>query len=234
MKNLLLFGASGSIGASILAYFLDKGCNVVGVSRLGQLDVLSDNLISVSYDPFRDNLQDVIDAEDCFDAVCWAQGANCNDSILDYDGDEHLTMYRANCMYVLESLNQLLESSLLAQSARLCIISSIWQNIARQNKLSYTVSKAAIEGIVNSVAVDLASQDILINAVLPGALDTKMTRDNVSADQLNKLEASTLFNKLAKTTDIASLVFYLCSEDNKAITGQSIAVDYGFSYTKLL
>jgi Dehydrogenases with different specificities (related to short-chain alcohol dehydrogenases) len=66
------------------------------------------------------------------------------------------------------------------------VISSIWQNIARQNKLSYCVTKAALQGLIQSLMIDLGSAGHLVNAVLPGVLDTQMTRNNLLAEQLQK------------------------------------------------
>ena len=65
-----------------------------------------------------------------------------------------MAIYQANVAYILVTLKALLSASLLAPSSRLCIISSIWQKLARQNKLSYTVSKAALQGLVLSAAVE--------------------------------------------------------------------------------
>jgi NAD(P)-dependent dehydrogenase (short-subunit alcohol dehydrogenase family) len=91
-----------------------------------------------------------------YTAVCWAQGANLNDSVHTFDRDKHLDLYEANVVYILVTLKALLDAELLAPAARLCVISSIWQNLARQQKLSYCVSKAALQGLVLSAAADLA------------------------------------------------------------------------------
>ena len=79
-----------------------------------------------------------------------------------------------------------------------------------------------------------AKDGILINAILPGALDTPMTRENVAQEQLQKLSSATHFNKLATTEDVANLAYFLCSSQNTGITGQFIATDLGFSHVRLL
>ena len=166
--------------------------------------------------------------------VVWAQGANCNDTIYDYDPRRHREMYEANVFYIIESLRQLLDLDLIARGARLCIISSIWQEIARQNKLSYTVTKSALRGLVQSLAIDLGEKDILVNAVLPGALDTPMTRTNLSPAQIEKIETGTPLNTLPKFQDVCGLVSFLCSNNNTGITGQFVAADRGYSFARFI
>jgi NAD(P)-dependent dehydrogenase (short-subunit alcohol dehydrogenase family) len=134
----------------------------------------------------------------------------------------------------MKTLHALLSLDLLSKPARLCIISSIWQNIARQNKLSYTVSKSALQGLIQSLAIDLGTEGHLVNAVLPGALDTPMTRSNLNAEQIIRLESLTPIGKLPSLDDVTNMVGFLCSPDNTGITGQFIAADRGFSYARIL
>ena len=136
---------------------------------------------------------------------------------------------KANCVFVAATLAGLLEMNLIRDGARLCVISSIWQTIARDRKFSYTVSKAAIAGLVHSAAADLAAKGMLINAVLPSVTDTTMTRSMLSADQIERFASETGFERLTTLDDVANTVVFLCSQRNTGITGQSIAVDLGYS-----
>ncbi len=150
------------------------------------------------------------------------------------DLDKHLELYRANCMYILVTLQRLLHVGRLRSPAKLCVISSIWQNLARQNKLSYCMTKAALQGLVLSASADLAADGHLINAVLPGALDTPMTRQNLSAEQIDRLTGATQFGRLPALGDVASAVMYLCSPENTGITGQFVTADLGFSHVRIV
>jgi hypothetical protein len=96
------------------------------------------------------------------------------------------------------------------------------------------MTKAALSGLVLSAAADLAGDGHLINAVLPGALDTPMTRKNLAAAQIGTLSSATGFGRLPALGDVASLVLFLCSPQNSGITGQFIAADLGFSNVRLL
>lgn len=233
-KKLLLFGATGAIGRAIAETFGATGWLVTGVSRsAGRSD---DNIAEwICTDLSRDIVDfAVLDRGGPYDAACWAQGANLNDSVYDVDLKAHLDLYRANCVYILNSLKLLLDRRLLAKPARLCVISSIWQESARQNKLSYGMTKSALRGLVLSAAADLAADGHLINAVLPGVLDTPMTRANLTAKQIERLVGETGFGRLPQIQDVAGLVQYLCSDANTGVTGQFIATDLGFSNVRIL
>ena len=225
-KKLLLFGGSGQIGREVAAKFSNKGWDICTVVRAPSFEIPA----AIVWDVLTSKkIPDDLAVLPPFDAVCWAQGANLNDSIHSFEKANHQTLYEANVLFILESLSQLLKSQLLEKSAKLCIVSSIWQEISRQNKLSYGISKAALKGLVLSLANDLAGEGYLVNAVLPGALDTPMTRSNLSEEQIRSIERATKFNRLATLEDVAATIFFLCSEENSGLTGQFLKVDLGFS-----
>ena len=232
--HLLVFGASGAIGRAISETALTRGWRVTGVARSADASMAEgceQTILDPMATPF-DGQQ--LRGEQPYTGVCWAQGANHNDSVYNVELGQHMALYQANVAYILVTLKALLDHKLFAPGARLCVISSIWQNLARQSKLSYCISKSALQGLVLSASADLAADGILINAVLPGALETPMTRKNLSAEQIDRLTSATGFGRLAALTDVASLVLYLCSAQNTGITGQFIAADLGFSHVRLV
>jgi NAD(P)-dependent dehydrogenase (short-subunit alcohol dehydrogenase family) len=196
----------------------------------------ADPFRKVPYDPLNGPLLggELAD-EPPFDSVCWAQGANMSDSIREFDSAAHLELYRVNCLYVLESMAALVGARMLSASgARLCIVSSIWQEQARPNKLSYTMSKAAVGGLVRAASVDLAAHGHLVNAVLPGALDTPMTRAQLTSAQIESMKRLTPFNRLPDLNTLIELILFLCSDSNSSISGQSISVDLGAGHSYVL
>lgn len=228
-QRVAVFGASGAIGGAISEWFLSRGDEVVAISRSGK-GPASTGIRHVRWDA-ESALPDMGGP---LSAAVWAQGANCSDSIHTFDLDTHQAMYAANVTYVMTSLQALLARDEFVAGARLCIISSIWQNIARQNKLSYCVTKAALQGLVQSLAVDLGPLGHLVNAVLPGALDTPMTRANLSPEQIGRLESMTPLGALPALEDVTNLVGFLCSPSNTGITGQFVSADRGFSRARIL
>lgn len=233
-KLAVVFGASGAIGCAVLSWFEHHDYRVLAASRTPDSTLDHNDTHWLAFDP-KEPLVGFGGVKDAsVDAVVWAQGANLNDSIYNFDVEAHRSLYEANVTYILLSLQAMLNKNLLSPSARLCVISSIWQNIAKQNKLSYGITKAALQGLVQSLAIDLGAAGHMVNAVLPGALDTPMTHANLSAEQINKLQGATPLGSLATLEDVANLVGFLCSENNTGITGQFIAADRGFSHARII
>lgn len=238
--RVLIFGGQGAIGNAIAEGALARGWEVVITSR-GSLNEKHPDLLAspraefITVDPLAVGTSvSSLANKGPYSAVCWAQGRNTNDSIYTVDVEQNLDLYKANCVFILATLSLLLRHKLLISPARLCIISSIWQMIARQNKLSYCMTKAALQGLILSASTDLAEDGHLINGVLPGALETPMTRANLSLNQIAKMESATKFGRLATLHDVVSIVLYLCSPENTGITGQFVAADLGFSHVHLL
>ena len=226
MPKLLLLGASGQIGQALHHFFELKNWTVDPVVRA----LSSSDLREIGWNVLSDpQVPERILANGPYDAICWAQGVNLNDNVYSYQRDLHQATYEANVLYIIESLSQLLKNKMVTTPARLCVISSIWQEISRQNKLSYAVSKSALRGLVLSLANDLAKDGILVNAILPGALDTPMTRQNLSSQQIHAIEEATQFGRLPNLADVVSAAYYVCSEQNTGVTGQFLKVDLGFS-----
>ena len=230
--RLLVFGASGTIGRTVVEHGNARGWTVIGVGR-------GDTSQKIGawhrYDPLADDVRYALADEAPFDGVCWAQGANMADSVRSFDAERHLELYRANCLTVLVAMSALVTAGLLAASgARLTVVSSIWQERARADKLSYTVTKAAIGGLVRSAAIDLGADGHLVNGVLPGVLDTPMTAANVSPDQLTAIKAKTTLRRLPDLATVADLICFLCSAENSSISGQSIPIDLGMSNAHLV
>lgn len=233
--TVLVFGATGAIGGSIVSHFCERGYEVYSASRsVASSSQMPKGVRQVAWDVNGEVDKNLDGLLPQLDAVVWAQGANCNDDIFSFNVKVHDEIYAANVKYILVSLQLLLQNALLKPGARLCVISSIWQNIARQQKLSYTISKSALLGLVQSLTIDLGKSGMLVNAVLPGAMDTPMTRANLTLEQIDKMAQMTPMNSLPTMNDVCSLVGFLCSQDNTGITGQFIAIDRGFSYTRII
>ncbi|MDR3489632.1 MAG: SDR family NAD(P)-dependent oxidoreductase [Bradyrhizobium sp.] len=227
-----IFGATGAIGGALTATFRSIGWRVLGVSRQPPQADDAQNWVQWTYGGGAGGLEGLPTA--LIQAVVWAQGINFSDDVRTYDAAAHAAMYEANVLVILESLQQMLRLKLLDSGARLCIISSIWQDLAREKKLSYCVTKSALKGLVQSLAIDLGRDGILVNAVLPGALDTPMTRANLEDDQIDRLKQMAPLRSLPQLADVANLVTFLCSAQNTGLTGQFVSADRGFSYAKFV
>lgn len=233
-QHLLVFGGSGAIGGAVVEAALARGWQVTSVAR-NAVERAAPGPRTLAMDPLADTFAaSQLSPSKHYTSVCWAQGTNTNDSVYDVDVADHRRLYDANCTYILITLKALLDGGFLAPASRLCVISSIWQELARQSKLSYCISKAALQGLVLSASADLARDGHLINAVLPGALETPMTRKNLTAEQIDRLTAATAHKRLVTLEEVATAVCFLCSPENTGITGQFIAADLGFSRVRIV
>lgn len=210
----LVFGSSGALGGAIVERLQRDGFDVNVLQHRCSLDQIA--------------------GLPTLDAVVWAQGLNASDSLLAFDEAGFSAVIEANVTFIARTSSELLRLDKLARPARLCLISSIWQELARTQKFSYTVSKAAVAGLVRSAAADLGARGVLVNAVLPGVVDTPMSRAHLSAEQIASITGACPLGHLPTPADIASAVAFLVGADNQAITGQCLTVDAGFSPVRQL
>ena len=223
-SNVLLFGASGALGSAIATHLSGEGF-VVYTAGTTPWDGAATHLTlryddpcdATSFSPLPD-----------LDAVVWAQGLNCSDTIKSFDAEDLQRLLHGNVIFIASSIQALVSAGKLRANSRLAVVSSIWQLESRPGKFSYSVSKAALQGLIKSAALDLGPSEILINAVLPGVVDTPMTRTHLSDEQITVITSQSALGRLPEPADIASAVSFLVSPANRSITGQFLTVDAGF------
>jgi len=170
-----------------------------------------------------------------FDAVVFAQGANNNDSVINHEPDELTRLFQANVSFITDTTKALIQHNLIKQKGKIVILSSFWEQITRQEKMSYTITKAAVGGLVRSMAVDLGNaKGILVNGLLPGVVDSPMARGLLKPAQIENVQSQTPGHKMVIPLDVANAAYLLGCEDNSAISGQSLFVDYGFAIARVL
>jgi NAD(P)-dependent dehydrogenase (short-subunit alcohol dehydrogenase family) len=111
---------------------------------------------------------------------------------------------------------------------RIVNISSISGVRASAGRIAYGTSKAAIIGLTRQLAIELATDNITVNSVAPGPVDTDLTRAvHTDATRQSYLRLVPM-NRYGRPEEIAAAVSFLCSEDASYITGHTIPVDGGF------
>lgn len=220
----LVFGAGGALGSAISTALTADGFTVFTAGE--RADDPEGRHLQLRYSARQsaDRFGDL----PVMDAVVWAQGLNCSDAITALEITDLERLLQANVLFVAASLAALLSARRLASGSRLVVVSSIWQLESRPGKFSYTVSKAALQGLIKSCCLDLGPMGIVINAVLPGVVDTPMTRANLSDAQISAIQGQTALRRLAEPRDIAAAVSFLAGPSNRVITGQFLTVDGGF------
>ncbi len=113
-----------------------------------------------------------------------------------------------------------------ARSGRIINISSVVGIAGNAGQTNYSASKAGIIGFTKSLAKEVASRNILVNAVAPGFIETNMT-DILKQEVKDEIAKNIPLKRMGTPKDVANVVKFLASEDSSYITGQVISVDGG-------
>jgi 3-oxoacyl-[acyl-carrier protein] reductase len=213
--NFLVMGASGSIGYACVEKLQNNGTVIRG----------SKDLIE-----FSNQIEDVSG----FDGIIWAQGMNAADSIENFDINTHEKVMEANVTFILNSMKVLLDRGKILRDSQMVVLSSVWSQASRPNKISYGISKAAIGGLVRSLSVDLGKIGVQINAILPGPIDNPMTIMNLKPEEIERVIAETPINRLVTLDEVVSTVCGFATGKFSGVTGQEIVIDGGWGVSKLV
>lgn len=236
-KVVLITGATNGIGKEILEHFLTYDCKIIATGNkttnknffkkfnsskiLGYHKVDFKNLNSIEL--FCKNLEKYKKIDICINNA----GINKLNSINKIDKD-FIDTLNVNVVAPLKISKVVTNKMKKFKFGKIVNISSIWGKKSKDRRVSYSVSKNAINGLTISSAVELGKYNILINSVSPGFVDTNLTRKNLSSVEINNLKRQIPLGRLARSSDIVPIIIFLCSEMNTYITGQVIYVDGGF------
>ena len=113
-----------------------------------------------------------------------------------------------------------------ARQGRIINISSAVGVVGNAGQTNYSASKAGIIGFTKSLAKEVASRNILVNAVAPGFIETSMT-DVLKEEVKQEIAKNIPLRRMGSAQDVANVVKFLASEDSSYITGQVINIDGG-------
>lgn len=219
MSRAVVFGGRGALGAAAAAELTADGWDTVVASRS---DVGADLVLDGDW-AMR------LAAGGRVDAVVWAQGINLQGRAPHVPAVDMRRAFEANVVFITETLAAVVAADAVANPARGVVLSSIWQIAARSERLAYITSKSALAGLVPALAADLADRGFAINGVLPGVIDTPMTRAALTAEQLERVKDESLGGGLATPQDVGRAVAWLAGPRSAGINAQWIAVDNGWA-----
>ena len=134
----------------------------------------------------------------------------------------------ANLKSVFNYTKAVIKHMIKQRYGRIVNIASVVGIIGNPGQANYAASKAGVIGFTKSMARELASRNITVNAVAPGYIETDMT-NKLTDEQRKKLTDIIPMGRMGKPEDIAKVVGFLCSPEADYITGQVIAVDGGMT-----
>jgi len=216
-KNILLTGGSRGIGKAIKNALEHQGVNCIAPSR-SELDVSSLTSIEAFFASLDVKLDGLVNN-------AGINIVNPIEAINDVDTEQ---MIKINLVAPLKLIQYAAKGMRQKQSGKVVNISSIWGVRSKESRSLYSLTKFGLNGVTKSLAHEFGPDNILINSVAPGYVNTEMTNQNVP-DELQKEIAGTIpLGRFADPDEIAKLVLFLLSDDNTYITGQTIVIDGGF------
>jgi 3-oxoacyl-[acyl-carrier protein] reductase len=214
----LVLGGKGDIGSAITQRLSLNGVQAAGVGR-ADFDLADPRQIAAY---FKENGSQ-------FDILIHSGGLNNPKNFEELTDAEIRESLNANLLGFLDVVRELIPYWKQTGFGRVLVISSLYGFLGRKGRLPYVMSKHALIGAVKTLAIELAPYGILVNALSPGYIATKLTFKNNSKETIERLTSGIPLGRMGTPEDIAEVALFLSSSSNQYINGQDIVVDGGYS-----
>ena len=233
----LVTGATRGIGAAIAERLARDGARVIGTATTAEgaarisaslapsggrglvLDV-------VKQDSIEAVIEDIEAKEGAVGILCNNAGITRDTLLLRMKEEDWDAVLDTNLASVFKLSKAVLRGMMKARKGRIVSITSIVGLTGNPGQANYAAAKAGILGFTKSLAREVGSRGITVNAVAPGFIDTDMTRALAEA-QRAALNTQIPLGRLGQPADIAAAVAFLCSPDGAYITGETLHVNGG-------
>jgi 3-oxoacyl-[acyl-carrier protein] reductase len=233
----LVTGASRGIGAAIAARLAGDGARVIGtattaegaarisehLAALGGRGAVLDVVKQESIDAL---LEDIESKEGSIGILCNNAGITRDTLLLRMKEADWDAVLDTNLASVFRLSKAVLRGMMKARKGRIVSITSVVGLTGNAGQANYAAAKAGIIGFTKSLAREVGSRGITVNAVAPGFIDTDMTRGLAEA-QRAQLNTQIPLGRLGQPADIAAAVAFLCSPGAAYITGETLNVNGG-------
>jgi 3-oxoacyl-[acyl-carrier protein] reductase len=234
-RTALVTGASRGIGLACARALAESGARVILAARdRAKLEEASAQIPNSSWVELDLSSQDSIKA-------AFAQAVKdtgridilVNNAAITKDGlalrmkkDDWDVVLATNLTGAFLAIQQVLHGMMKERWGRIINISSVVGEAGNPGQANYVASKAGLVGLTKSLAQEMASRNITVNAVAPGFIETAMTA-GLSEDLKAAMLAHIPLKRFGRVADIAAAVRFLASDDAGYITGQVLAVNGG-------
>jgi 3-oxoacyl-[acyl-carrier protein] reductase len=232
----LVTGASRGIGRAIAERLAQDGFLVIGTATTDNgADSISAYLgehgkglkLDVANPESIEEVVKIVNDEFGAPAVLVNNAGITRDNLLMRMKDEEWDdIINTNLTSIFRMSKAVLRGMMKAKAGRIINISSVVGSTGNAGQANYAAAKAGMVGFTKSMAKEVGSRNITINAVSPGFIDTDMTKE-LSDDVKNNLLSSIPLSRLGKAEEIAHVVSFLASDGAAYITGENIHVNGG-------
>jgi glucose 1-dehydrogenase len=232
-KFVLITGAAGGVGRATVELFTKKGWRVIGVDRAEFGSGFPANGLFIQAD-IADPVQleaiysQVSHFTDTLDAVVNNAAIQIVKPLLETSAEEWDAVMASNLRTVF--LGAKLAHPLLKNrgGGAFVNVSSVHAVATSPNVSSYAASKGGLLALTRSMAIEFAKDNIRVNAILPGAVNTPMLSEHLDQAGRESLARKTVNGRIGKPLEIAHAIYFLADEEQSSfMTGQSILVDGG-------
>ena len=235
----LITGASQGIGESIAQRLASEGCNLILASRRQEvceevgsrlagegIETLSVGMDVGNLDSVVASVDEALERFGHIDFLVNNAGIARDNLLVRMDPADWDSVLRTDLTGVYNCTKTVLRSMLRRRSGRVVTISSVVGLLGNSGQTAYGAAKAGVLGFTKSLAREIASRNITVNAVAPGYISTEMTA-GLPEGATEKLQQKIPLGRLGAGADVAGAVRFLLSEDAAYITGQVLSVDGG-------
>ncbi len=231
MRRALVTGGTRGIGAAIAAALAQAGDEVVvtGTATRGRAPAGCEYAACDFSRPgsLRTFARQV--AGQRFDVLVNNAGINTIGEIEGYREDDFVRIQQVNVIAPFLLCRAVVPGMRQRRFGRIVNITSIFSVVSRIGRAAYSTSKFGLFGMSRALALEVAREDVLVNCVAPGFVETDLTRKTLGARGLREVARQVPVGRLAQPREIARVVQFLISDDNTYLTGQNIVVDGGYT-----
>lgn len=236
-KVVLVTGASTGIGLETIRRVRNEGGTVFAAHRRGQLDiggVSSIHLDVTSEVSWADAISAVLSTAGRLDVLINNAGVRESGKVEDTTLEQWHRLIDTNLTSIFLGCRAAVPALRKAGGGAIVNVGSITGIRGTESMVAYSASKSGVTSMTSSLALDLASDNIRVNAVCPAAIRTRMVTDWLgAAEDIEAAEAAVLakhpIGRIGRPEEVASVIAFLASEDAGFMTGLSIPVDGGRS-----